>query len=230
MENNIFIKNNIEKVVRGEYSDFLDPYEYKNVISNLNKRHIKYNTLVLFEDETKKIVYSKEYPKISLLKIITNSKLKHNEILGSLFSHNIASCKYGDIIVGDCCYIIVLDSIKKYLLFNLTNIGKIKVKLEEVSINTISDYHYEYEEFNILVSSFRLDNIVSSLTNMSRKTTEEFIKNKFVSINYVVTTKKSYSLNIGDIISIRKYGKYKFNSISKITSKNKYVLNILKYK
>ena len=119
MECNLFIKNNIERIIRGEYSDFLDPYEYKKVVAALNKNNIKYNTFIPFEDAEKKIIYTLEFPKVSLLEIKTNSSLKHNEILGALFSHNISICKYGDIIVSDKYYIIVLDSIKKYLLYNL---------------------------------------------------------------------------------------------------------------
>ena len=37
-------------------------------------------------------------------------------------------------------------------------------------------------------------------------------------------------LKQGDIISIRKNGKYKFELIEKITNKNKYVIKLLKYK
>lgn len=230
METNIVIKNNIEKINRGEYTDFLDPYEYRRVISYLNKSHIKYNTFIPFKESNKLIIYATKYPEVSLIVIKSNNNLKHSDILGALFSHNISIYKYGDIIVNNKYYIVVMDSIKKYLLYNLTSIGKYKVKLEEVPLDTISEYRYEYEKLDILVSSLRLDNLVSSLTNCSRNQTDTLFKDKYVLVNYIINTKKTYLLKVGDIISIRKSGKYKFDSIVKITNKDKYILRILKYK
>lgn len=230
MENNIIIKNNIEKIYRGECTDFLLPNEKGKVISYLNKTHIKYNCYTSFEGSNKIIIYTEKYPNISLLEIKCNNRLKHSDILGALYNHNISIYKYGDIIVSNRYYIVVLDSIKKYLLYNLTNIGKYAVKLEEVSLELISNYKYEYDEFNILVSSLRVDLVVSSITNSSRSQVDILFKNKYILVNYEVINKKTYFLKQGDIISIRKSGKYKFESIEKITNKNKYVIKILKYK
>lgn len=231
MENNSLIKNNIEKIIRGEYTDFLDPSEYIKIVSNLNKYNIKYKVFKPFDDCTKVIMYKDKYPEVSLIEIKTNEVLRHSDILGTLFAHNINISKYGDIIVRDNhYYIIVLDSIKKYLLINLDMISKNKVHLEEVPIDIISDYHFEYEELHILVSSLRLDNLVSRLTNSSRNQTDILFKDKYILVNYVVNNKKTYLIKEKDIISIRKYGKYLFDTIIKKTSKNKYILRILKYK
>lgn len=230
MQNNIIIKNNVEKIYRGEYTDFLLPNEKGKVISYLNKSHTKYNCYTSFEGSNKVIIYTDKYPLVSLLEIKCNNKLKHSDILGALFNHNISIYKYGDIIVSDRYYIVVLNSIKKYLLYNLNSIGKYDVKLEEVPLELISNYKYEYDELNILVSSLRLDLVVSSITNSSRNQVDILFKNKYVLVNYEVSSKKTYSLKLGDIISIRKSGKYKFESIEKITNKNKYIIKILKYK
>lgn len=230
MENNIIVKNNVEKIYRGEYTDFLLPNEKGKVISYLNKSHIKYNYFTAFEGSNKIIIYTDKYPDISLLEIKCNNKLKHSDILGALFNHNISVYKYGDIIVSDRYYIVVLDSIKKYLLYNLNSIGKYDVKLEEVSLELISDYQYEYEELNILVSSLRLDLVVSSIVNCSRNQVDILFKDRYVLVNYESKIKKTYFLKQGDIISIRKSGKYKFESTVKSTNKNKYIIKILKYK
>lgn len=230
MENSLFIKNNIEKISRGEYSDFLDPIERKKVINALNKTHITFFQFIPFKGAEKTIIYSDTKPLVTVLKIKCKHKLKHNEILGSLFSHNISITKYGDIIISDSCYIIVLDCIKKYLLTHFNMVGKHKVELEEVSIELISDYEIEYEELNILVSSLRLDNVISSIINTSRKDTEGMFQDKYILVNYEVNTKKTYILKENDIISIRKFGKYVFKEILKKTAKGKYILKIYKYK
>lgn len=230
MENNIFIKNNIEKVNRGEYTDFLNINEYNKIVSVLNKLHIKYEVFSSFDDCSKKIIYITK-PNICLLEFISNEELKHSDILGMLFSNNINPSKYGDILVKDNhYYLITFDTIKYYLMNNLINIKNNLVVVEEKDIEVISDYKLDYEEFNILVSSLRLDNVVSTITNTSRNNTDILFKNKFILINYEIMNKKTYNINEGDIISIRKHGKYIFDSIIKKTNKDKYILKIKKYK
>lgn len=231
MENNLLIKNNIEKVIRGEHSDFLDPSEYTYITAKLNKCNIKYKVFKPFDDCTKVIIYRDNYPGVTLVEIKANTILKHRDILGALFSHNINVSKYGDIIIRDNrYYVVVLNSIKDYLLIHLDTIGKNKVYLEEVSIDIISDYHFEYEELHVLVSSLRLDSLISRLTNCSRSQTDILFKDKYILVNYIVNNKKTYLVKEKDIISIRKYGKYLFDAILKKTSKDKYILKILKYK
>lgn len=230
MENKIFVANQVEKVRRGDYTDFLDPSELKQIISILNKYHIKYNVLNLFTDCEKSIIYTENYPNISLIEIISNNKLNHKDILGSLFSHNISVCKYGDIVITDNYYLPIINSIKPYIINNLTSIGKYNVKVNEVDIKLISDFKYEYEELEILVSSLRIDNIVSTLCNCSRTQVDEIFKNKYVFVNYLPITKKTYLLHDNDIIGIRRNGKYRFNGVKKITNKNKYIISMYKYK
>ena len=230
MENKIFITNQIEKIDRGYYTDFLDPYEEHQIVSILNKRNKKYNILKLFNDCEKSIIYTTDYPNISLLEIVCNDILCHKDILGILFSHNIKVCKYGDIVITDKYYLPVLDTIKPYIINNIDMIAKKRVKINEVDINLISDYHYNYEEIELLVSSLRIDNIVSTITNLSRSNVEELFDNKFIFINYLNNIKKTYAIKDNDIIAIRKNGKYRYIGINKITSKNKYIIKLLKYK
>lgn len=229
MANDLFIKNNIQKVIRGEYTDFLDPLEYQTVKNYLQKRHLSYEVFSPFEGCEKKIIYV-TFPQISVLKLSSNQPLKHNEILGTLFQHNIAPNKYGDIIANNPSYLIVLESIKKYLLFNLTMIGKQKVNIIECSLTAIKDYHFTYEEFTILVNSLRLDNVVAAITRLSRKEVDELINIRYVLVNYTIKQKKTYFLKENDIISIRKSGKYCFKEIIKKTNKDKYLLKLWKYK
>ena len=230
MQNKIFITNQVEKVRRGDYTDFLDPNEEYQVISILNKYNLKYNILKLFSDCEKTIIYKDKYPDISLLEIKCDTLLNHKDILGALFSHNINISKYGDIVIKGKYYLPILNSIKPYILSNIDTIGKNKVKIDVVDIELISNYHYDYEEMNILVSSLRIDNVVSTLTNNSRNSVEELFKEKFVFINYLPVSKRTYILKENDIIGIRRNGKYRFDSIVKVTNKEKFIIKIYKYK
>ena len=93
MQNKIFITIQIEKVKRGDYTDFLDPNEEHQVKSILNKYNIEYETLKLFIDCEKTIIYKDKFPDISLLEIKCDNTLNHKDILGALFSHNISISK-----------------------------------------------------------------------------------------------------------------------------------------
>ena len=230
MENKIFITNQVEKVIRGEYTDFLDPNEEHQVISILNKMHISYNIFKLFEDAEKTIIYSYDEPNITLFEIKSDNILNHKDILGALFSHNIKISKYGDIVITDKYYLPVLDSIKPYMISNFNMIGNNYIKLNEVDIDTIKDFHYDFVPVEILVSSLRIDNIVSTITGSSRSNIDDYFKDKYVFINYLPVTKKTSLIKENDILGIRRNGKYRFNKILKVTSKGKYILEFYKYK
>ena len=56
------------------------------------------------------------------------------------------------------------------------------------------------------------------------------IKDKLIRINYELLNKSSYIIKENDIISIRKYGKYRFIGIIKETKKDNYLIEVNKYK
>lgn len=63
MAANLFIKNNIEKIERGEYTDFLDPVEKQKIIVALNEKQISYQIFELFKGAEKTIIYTNIFPK-----------------------------------------------------------------------------------------------------------------------------------------------------------------------
>lgn len=65
MKKNLYkIDNNVERLLIGKPSDFLDNTEFKKVMSKLKNINCKiYN---LYEDQEKVILYTKQEPKVSL--------------------------------------------------------------------------------------------------------------------------------------------------------------------
>ena len=101
------IEKNISKIIKGEYTNFLDPGIFHKISPKL--KNIPHNIYYPYEDSDKVIVYTDKIPKIRVLEIISYEKLTHSEILGSLFGLNIASELFGDIIIdNDKYYIIVI--------------------------------------------------------------------------------------------------------------------------
>ena len=229
MKSDIYkINNAVEKIKSGNNTLFLDQREYKLVTSKLKKH--EYKVYYPYKDSEKVMLYIGNIPIIKLFKINTAEKIRHQDILGSLFALNIDSSFVGDIVLyNDDYYVYIENNLSTYIKDNLNIIGNKKVVLEEVSLDVLKDYERKYEENEMIVSSLRIDSIVSSIIKSSRSKALEKIKNKEVIVNYEVMSKNSYLLKENDIFSIRRYGKYKFVGIVKSTKKDNYIVKYLKY-
>lgn len=222
------INNAVEKIKIGKSTSFLDGRELKLVTAKLKKG--EYNVYYPYKDSEKVMLYIGKVPDVKLFKINTVEKIRHQDILGILFALNIDSSCFGDIVLyNEDYYVFITQGMALYIKDNLNQIGKSKVILEEVSLNTLHNYERTYEENEIIISSLRIDNVVSAIINSSRSKVVDKIKNKEVIVNYEVMNKNSYVLKENDIFSIRKYGKYKFVGIIKSTKKNNYIVKYLKY-
>lgn len=222
------IKKYIEKIKRGESSGFLDPLELKNVISKLKKN--EYEIYSVYEESDKKILYKNNIPNVKLYKINSYEKLKHQEIMGSLYSLSIDKSMIGDIIIDeDNYYFYIIDKMSSFIENNLFIIGNKYVTIEEIDISKMKDYKKKYEIKNMIVSSLRMDTIVSRITNTSRNNSIELIKNKNVILNYSILKDGSITLKENDIFSIRRCGKYKFSKVIKNTKKDNIVIEYYKY-
>ena len=226
--NDLYIINkNYEKVITGNFTYFLDFKLQILVKRKLGK--VKYNVYKSYIDSDKVIFYQDKIPNVLLYEIVSKSTLKHQEIMGTLFSLGIDSSMYGDILIIDNhYYIYILDIIEKYLLGNLIMINSSRVELKKIDKNYLQDYTRKYECLELIVSSERIDTVVSSLVRCNREKVINKIKEKEVLVNYDVP-KVSYKLKTGDIISVRKYGKYKYNGIIKKSKKGNFIVSIDKY-
>lgn len=222
------INNAVEKIKTGKNTQFLDGRELKIVTGKLKKN--EYNVYYPYKDSEKVMLYTGKIPKIKLFKIYTVENIRHQDILGSLFTLNIDSSYFGDIVLfNDYYYVFVSEDLALYIKDNLKMVGNKKVSLEEVDLSVLDNYERKYEEKEMIISSLRVDNVISGIINTSRKVALDKIKNKEVVVNYDVMNKNSYILKENDIFSIRRYGKYKFVGIVKSTKKNNYIVKYLKY-
>ena len=108
-------------------------------------------------------------------------------------------------------------------------IGNHPIKLKEVSLDILDNYQREYAEVEIIVSSTRIDNVISSLIGTSREQIKRKFLNDEIILNYEVCHKLNYELKENDTFSIKKFGKYKYTGIIKETKKEKYLIKCLKY-
>lgn len=229
MKSNIF---NIEKVVDAlnnhGSSNFITQKELMAVKGKLNKN--EYQIYMPYEDCSKVILYKKNLPDINLLKI-TGHNLRHQDVMGAIFSLGLKEDTFGDIIKyeGDF-YIFVLPHLVDYIKYNLPDIRNEKVIIEEVDISLSNQFKQEYITKEYIVSSLRIDNVISTITNESRNQILDRFKNKEIILNYEEEFKPTRTLKEGDTFSVRRFGKYKFSCIKKETKKGGYIIEVLMYK
>lgn len=228
MKSNYLIDKHIEKLYRYGYTDFLLPNEFLQVKNKLKKT--EYNVYKPYIDSEKVILYRKVKPEIVLYKIICSEPLRHQDVLGTLFSLNLSIYVYGDIIIdGNNYYIFVLPMITNYLENNLIKIKEVPIKLQRQELDVIENYQREYEECELIVPSLRIDAVISVVTGLSRSAVISKIKAKEIYLNYEILTNNSYNIKEDDILSVRKYGKYRYNKVIKKTKKDNLVIKIDKY-
>ena len=224
---------NIERIIDSLYNkghtNFLVPKELMQVKGKLQKD--EYKIYEPYKECSKVILYKKEIPNIKLYKIECNSNLRHQDILGTIFSLGIKEDTFGDIFkYQGSFYIFIMPQIEEYIKYNLLEIKNSKIKLIEEDLNISDNFEQEYIIKEYIVSSLRIDNIVSSITNESRNQVLDKFKYKEVILNYDENIKPTRVLKEDDIFSIRKYGKYKFSKILKNTKKGGYIIEIKVYK
>ena len=217
----------VEKVLYSNSTNFVE-IKYLNRVKK-ELKNVKYNIYEPFVGATKVILYNK-MPNIKIYEIISSNDLRHQDILGTLYSLNISDEMFGDVVIWNNRYfIIILSSIDNYIKSNLASIRNSKVDLIEKDPYYLKDYKQEYEECIIIVPSIRVDVIVSKIINSSRSNALEKIKNGDIYLNYELLTKPTYMLKENDIFSIKKYGKYKFLGEINRTKKGSLVIKYLKY-
>ena len=227
-QNTYEIEKNIEKLHRGGYTGFLT----QNVSIEIKRRLKKnlYHEFIPYPDAEKTILYQDILPCIKLFRVDCYGQLKHSSILGSLFALNITSEVFGDIILYQGqFYIYLLESISDLVKNELTVIDKYNVKLIEVPFDTLANFKKDYEKIEIIVSSLRIDTIISKVIGCNRENIQKLMKDKSIILNYEIAKKPEYLLKEGDIFSVKRYGKYRFQEIIGKTKKENYIILILKY-
>ena len=155
-------------------------------------------------------------------------KLTHSKILGTIINQlGIDRKLFGDILVDEKrAQIFVNRDFIPLFQDGIRKIGRLPVSLEERPFTDRILSKIDYREREILVSSFRLDALLSSALKLSRNQTSQLIEKKSVQVNYHVVEKSDYQVAVGDLISVRKFGRLKIVKDNGQTKKDKIKLSI----
>lgn len=231
--NTEFLNMYQENVIRKE----LEHIKEKNFIFAGGYNEAESKILILYPDKlTEDIVLKSISEIIVAIKIILpneqKGKYEHKDYLGTVMQFGLTRERFGDILVyEDCAYIIILKENAQYIKDSLITTKKFKKsKIEIIDIDGIEAKEPEFEEFKITVNSLRLDNFVSEIGKISRNEASRLIESEQVSVNCKVETRQSKLIEKGDVLIIRRKGKFIVHEIGDINKKGKQIVFIKKYK
>ena len=103
---------------------------------------------------------------------------------------------------------------------------RLPVRLEErdftEKIATVEDY----QELDICIASSRLDVFLAGVFKLSRNQANQLIEKQAVQVNYHLVEKSDYTVQVGDLISVRKFGRLKLIRDNGQTKKDKKKLTV----
>lgn len=243
MENEVLLKKRLTELShrafeRGytTYSNFLNLQEI-NILKSI-KTDSAYTLFGGYENADRCIaafgdeIYS--YPivciKVEPLQQKFSDKLTHRDFLGALMNLGIEREMLGDIkILDNIGYVFCLEKISKYIIDNLSGIKHTTVKC-----NIIDDIPEMFnklpDETEYIVSSLRIDTVVSAVFKMSRNAASQLVNQEKIFINSKTVYKDSVQLKKNDVVSVRGYGKFIYSQTLNETKKHKIVVAIRLYR
>lgn len=236
-------KNSVETRYAPKLTDFLDPREQqilKTIVGENGdvkyslfggSQHSERKRALLFPDY---MAPSDEDFQITLFEISYPKKfvtIEHRQVLGTLMSLGLKRGKFGDILMNDNqVQFLAAKEVDDYIKNNLESIGRAGVKLTERATEQAISSEEKWEETELTVSSLRLDTVISGACNLSRQKSLSFVQAGLVKVNWTVIENSAFLCEVGDLISIRGYGRVKVIALDGKTKKEKWRITVGKQK
>ena len=213
-------------------SDFLTPYQQRIAFSYLSKND-EFRLIPTYSETLAKCLVLgsvEKTPIVCLIADIKNKfvKITHRDIYGMLMSLGLDKSKFGDIWIDDGRVVIYCKrEIANYVCQNATQVNRLSIDL--VIDDELFEPVVKTVEKRIVVSSLRLDSLVSKLANVSRLKSQEMIKTGLVHLNYSNLIDSDDLCDNSDIISIRRVGRFRVQNIIGKTKKGSFALYVAQY-
>lgn len=155
--------------------------------------------------------------------------IEHRDVLGTIMSLGIERDTVGDIVTdGKDFVVFVVESIAGHILASVDKIGGNGVELSLDDGDFVPSVN-SFTEYSTTVASLRLDCVVSAVCSVSRSKALELISLGMVSIGGILKQKPTAEISEGDILSVRKSGKFIIDNASALSKKGRVILNYRKY-
>lgn len=176
-------------------------------------------------------LYGEDSPVICLrASFYEGNSPSHRDFLGALMGLGIGRETVGDICVGKAsCYFFVTAEIAPFLLQNFTDAGRVKLRLEQISLFEVSVPDPEVKEIKDTLASLRLDSVISSGFRIGRSLAAQHVTAGRAAIDGLPCEKPDKSVPEGAKISVRGLGKIKLQSVNGQTKKGRISVVIHRY-
>lgn len=231
--------NQVENYYAPVLTDFFDPRQVEIARSVFGQSDLTYYVSSdIYPLEYARIILAPSYYELAwedfemtLIDIVYQAKfaqLTHSQILGTILNRlGIKRQLLGDILVAEGkAQVIIASPLVEHLIENTEKIARTGVKLQKVSFDDLLVSDEAKKSRQILVSSYRLDKIVASVTKLSRQEAQALLQSRKIKVNYKETSKTDVQVKLGDLISIRGYGRYRLLEDAGITKSGKHKLII----
>lgn len=157
--------------------------------------------------------------------------LSHRDYMGTVLSLGIERDTTGDIVVhGDhTAYLFCDRTIAPYIAENLRKIANDAATVTESPIPEGSFGVKQFKELRDTVASLRFDAVVASACNLSRENAKRTVTSGLCELNYEQIASPDAEIEVGDVFSVRGYGKYKFASCGGENVRGRLRICIYKY-
>ncbi|MFC3419770.1 RNA-binding protein [Salinicoccus hispanicus] len=174
-------------------------------------------------DEYDIAVFEMKYPE----KFVS---LTHRNILGAIMNVGVDRSLIGDIVVGGSIQFAVAAPYAAMFRQSLDRIRNAPITLVEVPHESFIEAVDDGKAASILVSSFRVDAIISEVINEGRAKSKTRVEKGKVKVNHSIVTSPSFIMETGDTVSIRHFGRFKVTELTAETKKGKYRLEVRVYR
>lgn len=150
------------------------------------------------------------------------TELHHASILGALMNAGIKRAVVGDILgQGQRWQIIVDQQMVTYLQQAVTKIGRVKISWSTLSLSQAIVTEDDWAETFALLPSLRLDAVIAATFEIPRSLAKTLVTQQQVRLNWVTQVKPDHTVEVGDLISVRKYGRVKLTVLDGYSKKDK---------
>lgn len=225
-----------ERTNKPKFFGFLTAEQAVAVSARLKNRGVKFGLFGGYDNASRVVLgcfpdwADEEYPITAVtFNYRKSDSLSHRDFLGSLMGLGLKRESVGDILIGEGQTVVfILNDILKYVTEQITKIGRVGVSVT-VGLPKSLPKGETLEEFRTTVASERLDCVIAALCNFSRNAAAEKIVQSLVTVNSFVIEKPTYTINSGDIISVRGKGKFIIGQIGAKTRKDRVIVEYKKY-
>ena len=223
------------------YTDFLNEAEYSDVLSlgapacgmQADGGYEGADRVMVRFGDPQTLGYDEPFP-ITVLHVLPllekfADALTHRDFLGAVLNLGIDRRVTGDILVkGSHAYVMCESRMADYLMENLTRVRHTAVHVE-IARHVPDEAKPRLSVQEIQISSNRLDAVIAQVFRLSRSASQDLLRSGQVFINGRAAESSSAELRENDTISVRHYGKFRYDGAFRTTRKGKLCARIGRY-